>query len=67
MQQQKSGQRKRFKLNERKRDAIFFYILVAPFVIMFFAIKVVPFINGLYLSFTNYTGYNYGRQEFVAL
>ena len=34
MQQQKSGQRKRFKLNERKRDAIFFYILVAPFVIM---------------------------------
>ncbi len=67
MQQQKTGQRKRFKLNERKRDAIFFYTLIAPFVIMFFAIKVVPFVNGLYLSLTNYTGYNYGRQEFIGL
>ena len=67
MQTPKSGKPKGIRLNERKREAIFFYVLIAPFVIMFFAIKVVPFVNGLYLSFTNYTGYNYGRQAFVGL
>ena len=38
---------------EGKREAVFFYILVAPFV------------NGLYLSLTNYTGYNYNRLHYV--
>ncbi len=50
---------------EGKREAVFFYILVAPFVIMFIAIKLIPFVNGLYLSLTNYTGYNYNRLHYV--
>ena len=56
----------RVKLStEGKREALFFYILVAPFVIMFIAIKLIPFVNGLYLSLTNYTGYNYNRLHYV--
>lgn len=54
-------------LNAKRREALLFYVLTAPFVILFLVIKLFPFLNGLYLSMTNYTGYNYDRVEFVGL
>lgn len=53
--------------NAKRREIALFYVLVAPFVILFIATKLVPFVNGLYLSLTNYTGYNYDRVEFVGV
>lgn len=40
---------------------------MAPFLIMFVGIKLVPFVNGFYLSLTNYTGYNYERINFIGI
>lgn len=57
----------KFTLNSRRKEALLFYILTAPFLILFAVIKLVPFIEGLWLSFTTYTGYNYGREKFVGL
>ena len=57
----------KFTLNYRRKEALLFYILTAPFLILFAVIKLVPFIEGLWLSFTTYTGYNYGREKFVGL
>lgn len=53
--------------NAKRREAMLFYILVFPFVTLFIAIKLVPFFNGLYLSMTNYTGYNYDRLNWVGI
>lgn len=50
---------------EQKREALLFFAIILPFLVMFVFIKLVPMVNGLYLSFTNYAGYNYSRLKFV--
>ncbi len=50
---------------EQKREALLFYAIILPFLVMFVFIKLVPMVNGLYLSLTNYAGYNYNRLKFV--
>ena len=51
----------------KRREALLFWILILPFLILFIGIKLVPLAEGLYLSFTNYTGYNYDRLSWAAL
>lgn len=45
------------KMKKKKRDNMG-YLFVAPFVIVFMTFSVYPVIRTLYLSFTNYTGFN---------
>lgn len=49
------------------RESLLFYAMILPFIAMFFAIKLVPFVNGIYLSFTNFAGYNLDRIRFTGL
>lgn len=58
---------KKKKIKFKNKEAVLFYAVMAPFIIMFIAIKLVPFANGFYLSLTDYTGYNYDRVNFIGL
>ena len=42
----------------RMTDAKAFYILIAPFIAMFLFIRVFPFVWGMYMSMTNFSGFN---------
>ncbi len=53
------------RLNFRKKEAITFYILISPFILMLFLMKLFPFIWGIVISFTNYTGFNYDSLKFI--
>ena len=50
---------------DQKREAGLFYLIITPFLLMFLLIKLVPMANGVYLSLTNYAGYNYNRLKFI--
>lgn len=50
---------------DQKREAGLFYLIITPFLLMFLFIKLVPMVNGVYLSLTNYAGYNYNRLKFT--
>lgn len=47
------------RINFRTKEAITFYILISPFIVMLFLMKLFPFVWGVFMSFTNYTGFNY--------
>ena len=53
--------------NFRKKEAIAFYILIAPFILMLFAAKIIPVGWSLIMSFTNYTGWNLETFTFTGL
>lgn len=53
------------KLSFKQREAITFYILISPFIIMLFLLKVFPFVWGVVMSLSNYTGYNYDKIKFI--
>jgi ABC-type sugar transport system permease subunit len=55
-----------FLTNSRK-EAITFYIMILPFLLGFSVLTVIPIIRGIYLSFTNFTGFNYSSLKFVGL
>ena len=42
-----------------------FYAFVSPWLIIFITLGIFPLLYGLYLSFTNYTGFNMNRLKFV--
>jgi multiple sugar transport system permease protein len=42
-----------------------FYILISPFIAMLFLMKLFPFIWGVVMSFTNFTGFNYDNLKFI--
>lgn len=42
-----------------------FYAFVSPWLIIFITLGVFPLLYGLYLSFTNYTGFNMDKLKFV--
>ena len=52
--------KKKFKLSTKGREAVLFYALTAPAIIMFFFAKIWPLIWGVKKSFTNYNGFNEG-------
>ena len=63
----KQAEKQKKFLTMKRREALLFWILILPFLILFIGIKLVPLAEGLYLSFTNYTGYNYDRLSWAAL
>ncbi len=59
------ARRTRGGYEREKRKA--FYIIMIPFVILFLAIRLYPLLWGMYISFTNFTGFNLGEIKFVGL
>ena len=55
------------KLKSRTRKTITFYTIMAPFLLMFIGLKVYPFVWGVYMSLTNYTGFNANNLKYVGL
>lgn len=53
------------RISMRTRRALEFYALVSPWVILFALIGVVPLVWGLYLSMTDYSGFNFGHLKFL--
>ena len=52
--------KKKLKLSTKGREAVLFYALTAPAIIMFFFAKIWPLVWGVEKSFTNYNGFNNG-------
>lgn len=57
--------KKKFKFSSKGREAVLFYALTAPAIIMFFFAKIWPMIWGIEKSFTNYNGFNAGFEVYV--
>lgn len=61
----------KMRAKKRKRSAMersnirTFYIIMMPFLIMFLIYRLFPMIWGVYISFTNYSGFNLGSLKFV--
>ena len=53
------------RFNFRTKEAIMFYILISPFIAMLILMKLFPFIWGVIMSFTNFTGFNYDNLKFI--
>lgn len=49
----------------RLKDAVTFYLFISPWLLVFLALGLIPLLWGLYLSFTNYTGYNFNNLKIV--
>lgn len=55
----------RAPMKMKTRDTVNFYLLVSPFLITFLFLSVVPLAFGIYLSLTNFTGFNLESIRFV--
>lgn len=49
----------------KSKISIYFYLMVVPLVVVFFALHTLPFLQGLFYSFTNWKGF--GNWEFSGL
>ncbi len=58
----RSGQSKR-----RRKETIWFYTFISPWLLGFIFLSAIPLIFGFYLSLTNYTGINLGNLVFIGL
>jgi ABC-type sugar transport system permease subunit len=58
---------KRKPLSVTKREALDFYLFISPWFIVFLGLGLAPLLYGLYLSFTNFTGFNSDNLRFVGL
>jgi multiple sugar transport system permease protein len=54
-------------MTEKKRRAVAFYLMISPWLVMFLLLGLYPMLYGLYLSFTNYYGFNFDNLKFVGL
>lgn len=61
----KKNKKPLFALTKNKRRA--FYIIMAPFIAMFLIYRLFPMAWGVYISFTNYSGFNMDSLKFVGL
>lgn len=59
--------RARLRVTEKKRRMIAFYLMISPWFVVFLLFGFYPLIYGLYLSFTNYVGFNIHSLRFVGL
>ncbi len=50
---------------QSKRRVLEFYLFISPWFIIFVLFGIIPMLWGLYLSFTNYTGYNFSHLRFI--
>lgn len=59
-------QKKRSRFGGRSfKEAVEFYLFISPWFIVFIVLGLIPLLYGLYLSFTNYAGFNMDRLVFV--
>lgn len=61
------SRKRKKRLTRDQRRAMWFYIFIAPWFIMFILIGVIPMAVGLLTSFTNYDGLNIATVKFVGL
>lgn len=57
--------RRYLNMKNKTRQTLTFYTLMLPFIVMFCGIKVYPFVWGVIMSMTNYTGFNINSLKFV--
>ncbi len=55
---------KRFR-GKSFKEAMEFYVFISPWFVVFVLLGLIPLLYGLYLSFTNYAGFNMDRLKFV--
>lgn len=55
------------RLTESSRRKIAFFLMIAPWFIVFLVFQFYPMVYGFYLSFTNYLGFNIHNLKFVGL
>lgn len=55
------------QLSETSRRTVAFYTMVSPWLIVFITLGLFPLLYGLYLSFTNYYGFNMDALRFTGL
>jgi len=67
LQQPKTKFKVKKPMTLKKREAIVFYTIISPFILMFLGIRLIPFLWGIVLSFTNFTGFNYERLRFIGI
>ena len=48
-----------------KSESRTFYCIMAPFLLLFFVYRLFPMVWGLYISFTNYSGFNLDSMKVV--
>jgi multiple sugar transport system permease protein len=53
------------KMRARTRNTIAFYLMISPWLIIFLALYLYPMVYGLYLSLTNFFGFNMDHLKFV--
>ncbi len=53
------------RIRSRNRDTMSFYFLIAPFLAMFLFLRLYPVLKGIWLSFTNFSGFNYGSEKYI--
>ncbi|MBB6732337.1 carbohydrate ABC transporter permease [Cohnella zeiphila] len=54
-------------MKNKTRRTIAFYSMVSPWLVIFLCMSLFPLLYGLYLSFTNYYGFNMDRLSFTGL
>lgn len=54
-------------LSEKMRHTVAFYLMISPWFIVFLFFGLYPLLYGLYLSFTNYVGFNINHLKLVGL
>ncbi len=52
-------------MNDRKRKAIAFYLMISPFLVVYLLMSLFPLLYGFYLSMTNYYGFNMDNLSFM--
>lgn len=60
----RKGKRKKLSPMQRSNYRAF-YIMITPFLLMFLIYRLFPMIWGVYISFTNYSGFNMGSMKNV--
>lgn len=58
------GRKKKISPMQRSNNRAF-YMIMAPFIILFLAYRLFPMAWGVYISFTNYSGFNLNNLKFV--
>ena len=52
-------------IKEKTRSTLAFYLMISPWLIVFLVLSLFPLLYGLYLSFTNYYGFNLDNLRMV--
>jgi len=54
-------------MNRRTKEALEFYLFISPWFVVFILLGLLPLLYGLYLSFTNFAGFNMHTVQWVGL